>query len=327
MSANFETASCFSAKTPKFQTAWDSTSLACFKACARRYYYMHVLGYQSRGSSPHLYFGIAFHEGREKYRHALAQGSTHDEAVLVMVKYTLDKTGTRDASGRWTSWLNDDIKSANIKNRYTLVRSLVWWADWQKDLPLTTLILANGKPAVELSFRFHAFDLDDEPILLCGHMDEVADDDSGQRYVADAKTSQNALKDSYFQQFSPNTQISLYSVAAKVVLDEEGVRGEPRRIAGVLIDAAQIGVNFTRFARRPIPRPAAVLEEFLDETKGWIALAHDYARRDYWPKNESSCFLCSFKRVCSQAPSFRETWLKTDYVSWAWNPLEARGGD
>ena len=40
-----------------------------------------------------------------------------------------------------------------IKTRFTLLRSVVWYLEQFENDPCETVILADGRPAVELSFR------------------------------------------------------------------------------------------------------------------------------------------------------------------------------
>jgi hypothetical protein len=111
--------------------------------------------------------------------------------------------------------------------------------------------------------------------------------------------------------------MSLYSVAGKVILD--------RPVAGVLVRAAQIGVNFARFATAQVTRPPAILAEWMRDTEHWINLAHHFAESNHWPRNDKHCTLCEFRKVCAVSPSHRTAWLKEDFVKREWNPLQTRG--
>jgi hypothetical protein len=99
-------------------------------------------------------------------------------------------------------------------------------------------------------------------------------------------------------------------------------------VKGVMIDAAQVGVTFSRFARGTSLRSDDQLDEWLSQTAYWVKLATSYAEADFWPLNESSCdkyFGCPFRPVCSKPPRQRETWLKADYTHRLWDPLQIRG--
>lgn len=299
----------FSPNIPNFQVAWDSTSLGWLKTCPRYYYYQMVLRWQPRTKGIHLAFGGLYASGVERYAHAIAMGSTHDEATLAMVKWVMIASA-------------DFVSDDPIKNRVTLVRSLIWNVEDRLGSPFRTIILTNGRPAVELSFSFEAFTLEGEPIYLSGHIDEAVEDTSGHYWVKDDKTTKSALNAQYFRRYSPDNQMSLYSIAGRIVLE--------RPVSGVLVRAAQIGVNFTRFATQQIPRTPAVLTEWLEEAKWWVGQARSMAIANHWPMNDKACTDyggCPFQGVCSVSPSHRDAWLREGFEQREWNPLQARGDD
>jgi len=308
----------FSAALHAWQTSWDSTSLGWFKTCPRLYQYQMLMQLSPRSKGIHLFFGGLYASALERYAHVRAIGTSHDAATVSVVRWLLEETWLpmdtlTGAPGPWES--NDPYK-----NRYTLVRSFVWNVEERLTSPFTTHILANGKPAVELSFQFAAFEVAGEPITLCGHLDEIVDDNGGSVWVRDDKTTKSALNAQYFSHYTPNNQMSLYSIAGKIILDAP--------VRGVLVKAAQIGVGFTRFVTQQVPRTEAVLTEWLADTRHWIELAHEYALASYWPMNDSSCDKfggCPFRKVCSVSPSHRPAWLEQDFITHEWNPLKARG--
>lgn len=306
----------YSANIPRFQVAWDSTSLGWYKTCPTLYRYQMLEGWEPRARGLHLVFGGLYAASLERYAHSRASEGTHDEASLKMVRWALENSGTRDADGMWTPWSDPTHTDAHIKNRFTLIRTLVWNAEERKNSPFHTVLQDNGKPAVELSFSFQAFEIEGEPIHLSGHMDEVVEHQS-ELWVLDDKTTKNAITANYFSQYTPNNQMSLYSIAGKVILR--------RPIRGVLVKAAQIGVNFSRFNIQQIPRPKAVLDEWMADTGKWITRAREDALSNHWPMNDKSCFLCAFKKVCAVSPSHRDEWLRADFHRRTWNPLQARG--
>lgn len=307
----------FSAALSTFQTAWDSTSLGWFKTCPRYYQYNMLLALSPVSKSIHLSFGGWYAAGLEVYAHRRAEGLSHDAATVAMVRWVLNETWDTETDSPWEP--PPDHKDASIKNRANLIRSLVWNVEERLTSPFTTVILSNGKPAVELSFNFPVFEIAGEQISLSGHLDEVVEAD-GQYWVRDDKTTKGALNAQYFGNYSPNPQMTLYTIAGKVILDAP--------VRGVLVKAAQIGVNFTRFVTQQIPRPAAVLTEWLTDTKLTIELARQYAEANYWPMNDTSCSRfggCPYQKVCNLSPSHRQAWLDQDFESRPWNPLAARG--
>lgn len=290
---------------PGVQYAWDSTSLGLLKECPRKYYYTMVEGWRSRGESVHLRFGIHYHAALEQYDKLRFAGQLHSDALIEVVHTLMRATWENDLP--WDS-------GHNLKTRYTLIRSVVWYLEEFRNDQAETMVLANGQPAVELSFRFAV----DDGLMLCGHLDRVVSYLDG-IYVMDRKTSSTTLSPHYFEQYSPDNQMSLYTLAGQVVLGST--------IRGVIVDAAQIAVGFTRFQRGMVYRTPAQTNEWLDGFYGWVAQAHRYAEQSHWPMNEKSCNNyggCPFKKICSRDPAVRQAFLETDFEKKAWNPLETR---
>lgn len=325
------------------QFAWDSTALGWLKTCPRLYQYHMIEGWVGKGdNSVHLSFGLWYHEALELYDHlrigiedpfAPTIRLEHEDALRQVVRVSLKKTWIEGQP-----WLSDHPK----KNRETLIRSIIWYLEQFKDDPAKTIILANGKPAVELSFRFEldfgpeytrnvtltradgtTIDAEEtgpaeQNYILSGHLDRLVTFADG-TYVMDRKTSTSTLGSYYFDQYAPDNQMSLYTIAAKVIYNTP--------VKGVIIDAAQIAMGFTSFARGFTYRSDSELEEWLDNTKWWLRQAEGFAEANFWPMNDKSCHKyggCPFRKICSKSPEVRQKFLETDFVKRQWNPLEAR---
>jgi hypothetical protein len=306
--------SAFSAELPTMQLAWDSTSLGALKTCPRYYQYYIVEAWRPKGIyNVHFFFGSVYHAALERYDHAIAQGLSHDNALDAAVAYALEASWDRELNRPWTS---DDPN----KNRFTLLRSIVWYAEQFQDDPFKTLILANGKPAVELSFRYELHGITpfrgDEPYMHCGHLDKIGVLD-GKAYIQDKKTTKRALDEHYFDQYTPDNQFSGYAVAGQIALRVP--------IVGLIVDAAQIMVGFTRFMRGPIYRTQGQLDEWYQALTVYIKQAESYARANFWPQNDKACFRCDFRGICSLSPETRKDWLKHDFTQVVWDPLKVRG--
>lgn len=318
------TPSPWSLTLPHFQVVWDSTSLGWLKECPRLYYYQMIENWTPRSKGIHLMFGQLYALGTETYAKLKANGADHHTATREMVRAVLLAAGSRDEAGTWHAWEPPpDHRDANIKNRYTLIRSLVWNVEDRIGSPFQVMRLANGKAAVELSFEFPAFEVKGETISLAGHMDSIVEDvsaDNRPRFVSDDKTTKSVLNAQYFQQFTPHNQMSLYSVAGKVILN--------RPVSGVLVRAAQILVEGTRFVTQQVTRPPQVLDEWMRETEHWIGQARSFAEVQYWPHNDRACGNyggCPFQRVCARVPAHRQAWLREDFTKSIWNPAASRG--
>jgi hypothetical protein len=304
--------SSFHPTIPGLQLAWDSTSLGTLKTCPRKYQLSIIEGWQPRATSVHLLFGQYYHSALETYDHERSKGASHTEAQRAALLRAL-----RDTWHNGKPWFSDD----QYKNRFTLIRTVVWYLEQFAEDTLETVQLANGRPAVELSFRFATTysASDGSPFLLCGHMDRLAKlgDDF---YVVDRKTTKSTITERFFEGFSPNNQFTLYSLAGKVVYNTE--------VSGIIVDGAQVAVGFSRFARGFSPRKQGQLDEWYKDLGFWLGQAEFFAQHQHWPMNDTACGNyggCPFQSICSKAPSAREMWLKGAYHKRIWDPLQVRG--
>lgn len=289
------------------QFAWDSTSMGLYKECPRKYYYTMIGQWHLPQISMHLTFGLEFHKALEDYDKLRALGEDYEPALKKIVQ---------DLMIRTDGWETFDSK----KNRQTLVRSVIWYLEHYRDDTIKTIILANGKPAVELSFKM---DLgieagDGNTYLWCGHMDRLVDY-AGTPYVMDRKTSGSTINARYFDGFSPDNQMSGYTLAGKIIYNTP--------VAGVIIDAAQIAVGFTSFQRGFTMRTEAQLNEWVDDLTTWLERARVSAEEDKWPMNDKACHNyggCVFRGICSLDPRVRDRFLESNFTKREWNPLEER---
>lgn len=301
----------FSPTIPRLQVAWDSTSISLANECWRKYQLSMLLNWHSPGVNIHLEFGGAYAKARENFHHARAQGADYEEAVLLGTKFCLS----------WDDTPFEQDKKYSIKNRHTLARTFVWHAEQYRDDAYQVLILDNGLPAVELTFQV-PLDIstpDGDPYTLCGHLDSFGTF-QGEFYFLDDKTTGSALTDSYFAQYNPNTQMTNYFFASKVIYKKEAKGG--------IVSAAQLGVNFTRFGRRFIHRTPGQMAEWHRNLQEFFRLALYYAEINYYPMNTNSCSNyggCPFRGICSLDPEQRDDFLRGEFDKWEWNPLEARG--
>lgn len=306
----------FSKALPGLQLAIDSTSLGEFKTCPRKYFYSIVLGWEPRETSVHLTFGLHMHGGIERYHHAKARGQAHEEAILDALHWALRETWNVELKRPWMS-------GDSYKNRLTLVRTLVWYLDQYGDNDaLETIILANGKPAVELSFSFdsqYRYEVTGESVTFCGHLDRLATM-NGVPYIPDVKTTKSELSPYFWQQFNPSNQFGMYMLAGQVAFSTP--------VRGIIVDGAQVLVNSSRFARQPITYDKAKVQEWYVDAGFYIGQMEACAKQGYWPQNDKSCNQyggCPFLSVCSRSPGVREQWLSAEFKKRIWDPLLRRG--
>lgn len=322
--------------------AWSSTTLGLLKECPRKYQYVVIDRWGSRDESIHLRFGIEYHHALQDYAIARTEGMKHEDAIHECV---------RALHNRVFDWEPDrTTRAGKYKNRETIVGLVLDYLDhFGADDPAATFILDNGAPAVELKFQFEldwgpqtsintttsatnkrgAFEgwstthKQDQPYLLCGHLDRVVSFHD-ELYVMDRKTSISTIGTYYMDQWTPSNQMTLYSLAGKVMLNQP--------VKGVIIDAAQVLLEKPNaFARGFAYRTEDQLAEWLTDLRYFLREAEDFATADYWPQNDTACTKfggCQFQEVCSKSPGVRETYLaamfdKTDHNQ-AWNPFWER---
>jgi hypothetical protein len=304
------------------QYAWDSTSLGMLKRCPRYYQLSMVLNWQPKEKSYHLIFGILYHSAIELYLKTKVSMKLeeaghsvehmHETSVRVAIRQTMiDSFGYQPG-------LKKGVPD-NAKTREHLIRTLVWYFEHYRDHPATTLILSNGRPAVELSFRFEI----GHDLMLSGHLDHIVKFGDG-NYVEDHKTTASTVTGAsakhFFKGFNPDNQMTLYSTAAMIAFNTP--------VKGVIIDAAQIAVGFSAFGRDLTHRSEAQIREFLHGVVAYRQMAESYTRSGFWPMNETACGNyggCQFRDICSKSPSVRERFLRTEFTQdKPWNPLEPR---
>lgn len=337
MNAQVEVLSPFLPGT-KIRYAWDSTTLGALKTCPRMYQYLYIDGWGSTEESVHLRFGSEYHQAFQDYALSRAAGIDHNASVFDVVRELLIRTADFAP--------NPETRAGKYKSRNILLRAVIWYLDEHEHDPAETYIKADGKPAVELSFRFELdwgpqvsstplgaimpVDLTPpQPYLLCGHLDKVVSL-NGALFVMDHKTSMSTLSSNYFDQWSPSNQMTLYSLAAKVIIDAP--------VRGVILNAAQLMLDYekssdygARFVRGVTYRTPDQLGEWLADLHYWLDLAERYAVEDYFPMNDTACGNyggCRFRDVCSKSSQVREKFLQSDFHKQTedeiWNPLRAR---
>ena len=213
---------------PLLQYAWDSTSLGAYKVCPFKYFLTVILGYGVRRKDP-LVFGIAFHEAMQEFHYKHAETGDTELAQVAALRRAI-KAFSFDGVPHQTE--------SKERNLYALLRAVSWYIEHYKSSvgkpdSCRTMIMENGKPAAELSFRFTPelnLPSSFNEFYLCGHMDAVVEYNDS-LYVLDYKTTK-ALSPRFFDNFNPENQMTLYTLAGNVVF------GLPVR--GAIIDAVQV---------------------------------------------------------------------------------------
>lgn len=315
------------------QYAWSATTIKMAETCQRYYQYLMIEGWTSRSLGPHLRFGQHYATALEHFHKHLAEGMDREAAVIAVVREALVDTWDYETepSGEGDEGYPNSVNvkhdeygnrigapwdsGHNFKTRETLIRSIVWYLEQFKDDSALPVKLSTGAPAVELSFSLPV----DNGVELVGHLDRLAEY-ADNLYVMDQKTTGTTLSQRFFDQFTPDTQMSLYTFSGQAVF------GVP--VKGVIIDAAQIAVGFTRYERGMTFRTQGQLNEWYDDTMAVIQRTQHNTRENYFPMNPSACGNyggCQFRAVCGRDPGVRKNFLAGDFIlGGGYDPLERR---
>ena len=299
----------FSTSNPLMQLIWDATSLGTFRECPKKYYLQVIRGYTTKRAALALDFGIALHEGLELYYRNKAKGMPQEENERAVVALLL----------RHPLRANIDKYEDPVRNSKTLVFSVWDYMQNYRHEPCETMVFSDGTVGVELHFQFET-DFQTalgEKISLAGHIDRLTKQDLGV-FVQDHKTTSMPLTQRYFDQYKPDTQMTLYTIAGDVVFATP--------IKGVMIDG--IDLKKGEFSRQMSLRSREYCEEWLGELELWLKVAEFYATRGIYPGNDKSCHKysgCPFKDYCTAPQNLREQILQEDFVKRVWDPSQPRG--
>jgi hypothetical protein len=276
------------------QVVWNSHSFKAWETCERYYYYTVIEGWTG-ARNVHFDFGGAYAGAMHAFYLAKSQGADREEAIRAAVRTALTLT--------WDGEAGAPIPFDHpTKDRGSLIRTIVWYfEEFKDDLPVLQI---DGKPAVELRVSAEA----DGGNTLVGTIDRVVLYD-GAPFVMDQKTTKSTLSSYYFRQYKPDTQMSQYTFLGNIVFAEP--------VKGVLIDAAQIAVGFSRFMRSPTYRTQSELQEWYDTAMLRIEEAQRATREHHFPMRPSACHQyggCAFLEICSQAPEVRKNFLAAKFT-------------
>ena len=295
-----------------FQTGWDPTSLEPAKRCPRLYQLSILEGWRKGEQNDDIIFGHHLHDALEMVDKAWLKSDGTVEIDHLAQQAPLFAL---NVSMEW--------KTVNkYKNRYTLSRSIVEYVDSLYEGKAKPFAFSDGTPANEISFRILLpFTVEGETVFLCGHIDSFCTHGPNAKYIRERKTTKSTISPRYFQQFYPGTQVEVYDIEGATQLKGLGLRG-------VIVEAFQTAVQFTRIARHPIAVKQEVREENLRDIQYWIGEAYKWAQEGYWPKNTSACYAkfgqCDFAGICTSRPARRRKLLEANFVREKWNPIEIR---
>ena len=336
----------FSPSNPFLQVAWDATSLELLMRDPFTYFCVVIEGWRMPYPSAAQLFGRLYHECCGIYCGNRLNGRDHDAALDTALAYAISLAAAGDTPpGEAVPMSLEEIAHAsarrgdrNQRDTYRLLRAVVWWCDtYGQDPKYTTIRLPSGRPALEVHFDFPlGFTVGGHDARLCGHIDGLVRAETGELIVREWKhTTATAFSTYYFDRYKPNVQVNTYALAGKLLLPGQPVRG-------VLVEACQTAVTFSRFEREWIDRSEPHLDEWIEcihyQVKNAQTLAiraMDEAARGGDPStpyahamNPSTMRQYGSNRFADAAfriPRLRRAFLSSEMVRGErWDPTQAR---
>jgi hypothetical protein len=353
----------FCVSLPNQPKMWSASSLKTYMLCPRRHQYQTVMGLEPAGQSQlDLEFGTKYHQCLENFDTLLLQGLSVSKATERTFHLALDLTELDYGASAGSFWggryleawrcsgvrkkprcehskkwhfetrptelcgaCGSELRSEIVwvpdnkhKNRETLLRTVLEYMDSQpQDGSLRPYRFPNGQDGLELQFAvpLPLTSPDGDPYILRGYFDsffqfgnEVA--------PRERKTTKAGLGKFYWDRYEPDVQVDTYDLVVHALFPE-------MHSPGVLMEAAQTGVNFSKVERRFVTVPAGRREEWFNDLQYWISRAEADARANYFPKNTASCQTgggCPFRDVCRRSPDNRGLVLERAFQTKAARP-------
>ncbi len=305
----------------ELQWVWSASSLETLMACPYEYYNSGVRGRRLKGgdhASLPMEWGTALHNSLGERDKVLALGGTTHEATEAAVRQALSSGPSLIPVDPTDTKLKPKFRARTLES---LVKTTIWYCDFYKDEYLPVIML-EGEPAVEVPFMvpLPIKRPDGGDYFLRGYFDAIVEHE-GKITPLERKTTLNTLGTSYFGGYNPNVQFSTYALVTQIMFGQ-------KRCRGIMLDAIQIAMNFSRFGRCPINRTEAQHEMFLRSICKAIKANEQCVEEKFWEQRESSCGRyggCTFKRVCEKDPNLHEMHLRgADFVTRERTPLEIR---
>lgn len=322
----------------------DATQIRTWLRCRRRWFYGHGLSLEPNaaiGSDADLLFGSQVHASLEQWDSLLATTSLPEEEILLKV-----------LAGAWAataSWEQHPDLAAGPKSRDSLIRLLIWYAAQfgGREDPIQS-VCWRGEAMVEIPFSVDAGELAvaldcpgldfgawRQPPRFTGRFDGLVWGLEGEAWVHERKTTAASLSSFYFARYHPEVQTSLYPIVARYLFPQLPIQG-------VLLEAIQTGVGFSRVQRVELRRHPEQLQESLAafagvlremaaaEVEGSLETGSLLDQEPLYPLNEASCTAggrpCQFRELCLDRPANRQAVITANWhTRTPWNPLDHQG--
>ncbi len=292
---------------PPFPTVLDSTLIATFRSCPRKFELEYLNHYKPKMASVHLHAGGAFAKGLEVARKAFfVEGQSSSDAQAAGL------------SALFSAYGNFECPADSAKSAERMAGAFEYYFS---EYPMETdaavpITLPSGARGIEFSFAEPIDATNPEtgdPLIYCGRMDAVVNF-AGGVFGLDDKTS-SQLGASWSKQWDLRSQFTGYTWAmARAGMAPQGFLVRGISILKTKYDTQQ-AVTY---------RPQWMLDRWYEQLLRDIKRMKECWESGMWDYNlDHACTefgQCLFRQVClSQDP---EPWLAGGFERRVWNPLQ-----
>ena len=289
-----------------FPTVVDSSMLADFKSCQKKFDFAYIQEYKSKGLSVHLHAGASFAKGMEAARTAYyVEGKSSEDSIAAGLRSLLTNYGDFECPA-------DSAKSAE--------RMAGAFEFYFQNYPLggdgsEPITFASGRRGIEFSFA-QPLPITNpstgDPILYSGRMDAILSAHGGV-FICDEKTT-TQLGASWSRQWDLRSQFSGYCWGAR----ENGIK-----VDGVVVRGISILKTKYDTQQAISYRPAWQVDRWYEEMLEWVGEMIECWKKGKWKHNlDHTCSEyggCAFRSVC--ASQDETPWLEIAFEKRHWDPI------
>ena len=270
------------------QVVFSKSSLDALQKCKRYYFYTMLQGWKARHQSVDLVFGGLLASAVELYYTRREVEDSH-EALITVVHEVLK-----------ASYGLPVFQTERLKTRRALIAALVQYFDTYAEIDEPHIHKLEAPIVLPIT----------DDITFVTRLDIVKNMED-EYQVLDQKTTKSSLSTAYFDNYTPDNQMSLQIYAGRTYFSKP--------VRNVIVDAVSIQKTQITFLRGVVSRTTKQLEDW---ASGIVQEIYDVWRRDpkdesAWPQNPTACGYfrgCEFRDVCSQDPALRPAYLKKGFA-------------
>lgn len=291
---------------PDFPHVLDSTMIASFRSCPRKFFLEYIQHWKPMLPSVHLHAGAAYAKGLEVSRLAYYQeGASVEDARAAGLQALMNAYGSFECPPE------------SAKSLERMMGALIFYfdtypMDQERAVPAT---LPSGKKAVEFNFAEpidFRHPVTGDPIIYCGRMDQCVDY-AGGFFGEDDKTT-SSLGASWAKQWDMRSQFTGYCWGAAKA-------GMP--LQGFLVRGVSILKTKYDTQEALTYRPQWMIDRWYEQLLRDVARMKACWEADYWDYDlDHACAEfggCIFRQPCLSVDP--QPWLENSFTQRVWNPL------